>query len=281
MPTTNEQLKTLSDKKGSDADLFVLDKINDVKDDVKKVEENVTDIKQDVRDIKRDLDRDIPEDKRVEKIAQRLQTKFLAADKGDKCDKGDSPSKEEITTLIKPLIPKPIKGDKGDSVKGEKGDAGNDADEEAIANRVKIEIKQPIVDEIEKDIPQLSEPIRDALELLDGEERLDFSAIKGLRNALNKMNNSMKSLGRAKVGGGFSKIAMEGKMVDDETPSGTINGTNKDFTLDHIPNPTGSLKVYRGGARQRITEDYTLSTNTISFTVAPVSGEVLLVDYRI
>lgn len=69
------------------------------------------------------------------------------------------------------------------------------------------------------------------------------------------------------------------KFMDDETPSGTINGVNQDFTLSKAP-VGGSLKVYRGGARQRITEDYTISGKTITFTIPPVVGEVLLCDYR-
>jgi len=58
------------------------------------------------------------------------------------------------------------------------------------------------------------------------------------------------------------------------------NGINKDFTIEKVPNPLTSLKVYRGGARQRITEDYTVSGKTVSFLVAPVAGEVLFYDLR-
>jgi hypothetical protein len=67
--------------------------------------------------------------------------------------------------------------------------------------------------------------------------------------------------------------------MDDETPSGTVNGINAAFSLSKAP-VDGSLKVYRGGARQRITEDYTHTNKTIVFTIPPVEGEVLLCDYR-
>jgi len=40
-----------------------------------------------------------------------------------KGERGDSPTDEEITALIKPLIPEPIKGERGE--KGEKGDKGD------------------------------------------------------------------------------------------------------------------------------------------------------------
>jgi hypothetical protein len=154
---------------------------------------------------------------------------------------------------------------------------GKDADEEIIVNKVISKIEIPEVEDLENNIPKLGTQIRDALELLQGEERLDMDAIAGLSEALEELRGIRKLGG----GGGFSKIAMEGKIIDDETPTGTINGTNKIFTLASSPNPISSLKVYRGGARQRITEDYTLSGKTITFTIAPVSGEVILCDYRV
>lgn len=45
-----------------------------------------------------------------------------------KGDKGDTPTDEELLALIYPLIPNPIPGPKGDSIKGDKGDTiiGND-----------------------------------------------------------------------------------------------------------------------------------------------------------
>lgn len=124
--------------------------------------------------------------------------------------------------------------------------------------------------------PDTAEQVRDKLEALNGEARLRIEAIGGLDERLKEIDAR-----RTLRGGGFSKIAMDGHIVDDETPSGTINGVNKDFTTAGIPNPNTSLKVYLNGARQRLAEDYTLSKNTISFTVAPPTGSILLVDYRI
>jgi len=96
--------------------------------------------------------------------------------------------------------------------------------------------------------------IRDMFEKLEGDERPDISSIRGLRRLLQRLDD--RPLGGV-GGGGFSKMHMEQKFIDDETPTGTVNGTNKAFTLANLPNPPESLKVYRGGARQRITEDYT------------------------
>lgn len=71
---------------------------------------------------------------------------------------GATPSKAELLSIINPLIPK--------------------IDYEYILNET---IKHfPNIEDIEKDLPKLGTAIRDALELLEGEDRLDASAIKGL-----------------------------------------------------------------------------------------------------
>lgn len=62
--------------------------------------------------------------------------------------------------------------------------------------------------------------------------------------------------------------------VDSEVPSGS--GTS--FTLAHTP-VAGTVKVYRGGARQQVNVDYTLSGTSITLTNALATGEVLVVDY--
>jgi len=70
--------------------------------------------------------------------------------------------------------------------------------------------------------------------------------------------------------------------VFDETPSGTINGTNDVFTtgVDFI---SGSLRVYKNGVRleEGASNDF-LVTGTDEFTMAtaPATGTKLLVDYQ-
>ena len=166
---------------------------------------------------------------------------------------------------------------------------GKDADESRVAleasklasNELKPLI--PTIEQIEDDLPKLGDKIRDALELLQGDERIEISAIKNLRTRLQELEKKIKTseqnLG-GKIQTGFNYSAIDLHFIDDETPTGTINGTNKDFTINNTPSPTSSLKVFRGGARQRITEDYTLSGKTITFIIAPVDGEIITVDYR-
>ena len=69
-------------------------------------------------------------------------------------------------------------------------------------------------------------------------------------------------------------------FVFSETPSGTINGSNTNFTLSATPT-AGTLALYLNGVRLSAGagNDYTLSTNTITFTTAPVSGDVILADF--
>lgn len=73
--------------------------------------------------------------------------------------------------------------------------------------------------------------------------------------------------------------ALLGTPVENETPTGTIDGSNKTFTLANTPK-SGSVKLYRSGQRLKLNSDFTLSTATITMTNAPEVGENLLCDYK-
>lgn len=150
---------------------------------------------------------------------------------------------------------------------------GKDADENAIIERLKEEIKVPTIEEIKNDLPVMADQVRDALELLQGDDRLDVSAIRGLDELLEK---NVKVVGG---GGGFSSLAMNLRLVDDEIP--TNSGDNINFTIQRTASPATSLKVYRGGSRQRLGVDYTYANRTITLSTALNTGEELLCDYRI
>ena len=185
---------------------------------------------------------------------------------------------------------------------------GKDADEQAIADKVLREVQSPIIEKIEKNLPKLGDPIRDALELLDGDQRLDKSAIRGLDELLEKHNGqnipyvggirylsqlvdiligSDLADGHAIVWDATNKRWKNGEVsgtstinfADSETPTGDVDGANTDFVLAHTPE-TGSLKVYLNGMRMSLTEDYTLATATITFLTAPDSGSIITCDYR-
>jgi hypothetical protein len=151
----------------------------------------------------------------------------------------------------------------------------------------RVEKKIPKIEEIEDDLPKLGKEIRNGLELLQGKERLDVSAIKGLTELLKKVEKRKTDTKTLGAQTGFNASALEMHIVDPYTPTGTINGSNKDFELKLSPSPTTSLEVYRGGALQILNssgdtdEDYSLSGTTITFNIAPVSGEKLRVKHRI
>lgn len=67
-----------------------------------------------------------------------------------------------------------------------------------------------------------------------------------------------------------------------ETPSGTVNGTNAVFTLANTP-VSGQEQVFVNGILMNVgaTNDYTISTNTITFNsgAIPQTGDIVLVTY--
>ena len=144
------------------------------------------------------------------------------------------------------------------------------ADREAIIEDALAKVPAQVI--------ETPESARDKLESIQEEEqKLSISAIAHLEEKLKKLESKPTGKG----GGGFSYTAMDFHIVDDETPTGTINGSNKAFTIKNPPNPVTSLKVYLNGQRMRTTEDYTFSGNTITFVTAPPTTSILLVDYRI
>lgn len=72
-------------------------------------------------------------------------------------------------------------------------------------------------------------------------------------------------------------------FIDNETPQGTINGSNASFTLANVPNPSTSLALFRNGLLQSQGVDYTLSANAVTFLSAsiPQTNDILLASYRL
>lgn len=71
-----------------------------------------------------------------------------------------------------------------------------------------------------------------------------------------------------------------GTQVNNEAPSGTINGVTTTFTLVSAPSPASSLHLYHQGQLiYAAGVDYTLTTNSISMVVAPKTGDILSADY--
>jgi len=89
------------------------------------------------------------------------------------------------------------------------------------------------------------------------------------------LNTSVAGNGIA--GGGGTALSVD--VVTREVPSGSINGTNKTFTLANTP-VLGTEMVYLNGVLQNAGgNDYSINGATISMTAAPLTGDVLLVTY--
>ena len=76
----------------------------------------------------------------------------------------------------------------------------------------------------------------------------------------------------------------QSSFVDNQTPSGNINGVNLVFTLSSAPNPASSLRLYKNGILLMRSVDYTISGATITFlsaASAPTTGDSLVSFYRV
>ena len=157
---------------------------------------------------------------------------------------GHTPTEEELLELIKPLIP--VVAD------------GHTPTEEELLELIKPLISLDTGENVIKKINKANGLI-------------EQSMIKGLEETLEVLRNGLVNLG------GY--VATPAQFVDDETPTGLIDGVNTVFALSKTP-LTGSLKVYVNGQRVRVTEDYTFSGRIITFLTAPPTGSILLADFR-
>ena len=138
-------------------------------------------------------------------------------------------------------------------------------DEKMEAHEKEMYVK---MEEVVKMIPAIPEPVS----LKPVEDKIK-SLEDMLKDFERRMMNFATQNGRP-LGG-----SVVHKFVDDDSLTGTKNDVNTTFTLSKAP-VNGSLKLYRGGSRQRVTEDYTLSGKTVTFVVAPSANEILCADYR-
>lgn len=161
------------------------------------------------------------------------------------------------------------------------GDPGDDADEQAIYDKLFVDLQKPIVETIENDLPQLGTKIRDGLELLQGDERLKIEAIKDLREELDELKKWRKGFV-----GGTGVIASSRGAVRAYDISGLLDGVTKTFAL---PAFWRIISVHSSSFPQafRETVDWTSdgSAMTITFTseisaaTTLASGQTLVIVY--
>jgi DNA repair exonuclease SbcCD ATPase subunit len=117
-------------------------------------------------------------------------------------------------------------------------------------------IKIPTMDEVGQALPKYAEQIRNGLELLGGDARLDKSAIRGLEDIEKQILELKQSVS--------SSVGLSGYY----TPSGTIDGSNQTFNFVSIPN----VIVVDGLMLRKTQADGTINwtgNEVIVLTVAP------------
>lgn len=79
----------------------------------------------------------------------------------------------------------------------------------------------------------------------------------------------------------MTQISQKFQMDDfiQETPSGSINGTNVTFTIANPTSDYGSVLLFRDGLQMIQGTDFTILNQTITMTTAPASGMSLSVQY--
>ena len=78
----------------------------------------------------------------------------------------------------------------------------------------------------------------------------------------------------------FSPAGGSSNVVEDERPTGAINGSNKVFTLSQTPISAQSLQLFYNGQLQTRLTDFTITEKTVTFVQPPISNSVLQAWYR-
>ncbi len=222
-------------------DLAVVKKIIEFMDFVEEKEQSIEDFiketKTEVEGFKKSL---------VDEIGTELAN--IKKDPGEKGEKGDSIQgpQGEPGAPGKPGKDSTVPGPKGEQ--GELGPAGKDADEATI------------VQKIEEDLPKLGSAVRDSLELLEGDDRLDKKAIKGLDEEFASIRNLPR-------GGGVSALGVRQAfkyIFHTEQPSGLIDGSNTVYTVQNSIFAVISFSI--NGETVAQLPNFTVSGRTITFS---------------
>lgn len=225
MNPENDKIITLAKKGGNDASLFLLREIQALEKRILELHEAM----------------ELPEDERSERLALKLAGKFLAAEKGPQGDAGPEG----------PQGPQGERGEKGDTgPQGERGEQGIQGERGG---------QGPKGDKGDKgemgDLRDLSpEEIRNSLELLQGEERLDKSAIKGLEDYEEVKKQANRLISPAGFRGAVSF-------------SLTCDGSTTSFTLPKSPGLKGkAIFAHYNGAWLVPTTHFTVNGTNFSTT---------------
>lgn len=186
---------------------------------------------------------------------------------------------ENVSKMKGPIGERGIRGDKGDSIRGERGKNGIDG-ERGRDGKTMIALRgkqgKPGNDANVKSIRREFEELSSKVNAFGENFEHNIDIVSQTQRSM----PDFRKLAMGLRGDIDANKATVGTFVDDETPTGTVNSSNKVFTLSNTPK-TNSLKVFVNGQRVKGGgEDYTLSGVTITFVTAPPTTSILTVDYR-
>lgn len=192
-----------------------------------------------------------------------------------KGEKGETPTKEELLALIKPLIPAPIKGDKGESIQGRPGKDAKPIDETKIIKEVlkKIPVPKDGIDGKDADekkitadiLKKVSDEIETALENLKEDKELEIDDVKNLKKTLKGLEKKISD-GRTYFGGGGG-VGKHNVVAYDLSSSLSADGSVRTFSLPAFWKVI-SIHLSSFPNILRPTVDYTVDTpnSQITFT---------------
>lgn len=167
------------------------------------------------------------------------------------------------------------------------GDPGKDADLEILKAMVLESIVLPEAEKSEVIPERTIEDIRDGLEELQGDDRLDVSAIKGIRKLISSLLETVRSTSYTGLLGVTQLIAGTNVTIDNSNPhypvinalgggsfsvlvpTGTVNGTNRTFVFGTAPQV---VILDNGNIMNKVSSDGTINwtgTTTIVLAQAP------------
>ncbi len=109
--------------------------------------------------------------------------------------------------------------------------------------------------------------------------------IASIRSTLDNLSQQMLATSQtvSSLVSQLSSVAALPSFVDNESPVGSLDGTNSTFTLSSTPNPASSLALFRNGILLRQKSDYSIAGNQIVFANVnplPQPGDTLSASYR-
>lgn len=251
-----ELLKRIKLKRNPE--LSILDLAEKTKNDLEKSLEIMK------REMKTEIEKAITE---IKQTPTSEMIKHITSITGKTGDKGDTPTEKELLTLINPLIPEPVKGDKGDSIKGDKGDS--------VKGEAGVDGKTPIAG-VDFEIPKDGKPVDEEKiikKVLKGikipkAKEIKTDLIKKLETKFKSLETKFESLRRKKSGGGGMGPVTEFSFTGDASTT--------EFTLPGVPTANGkAVWAYSDGQWLQLNTHYTISGLTLTTTYTPENGAII------